>query len=116
MLDVDAIEALLQAAAAQGQRLSYSELLQAVGERFTRPRMRALCKVLDAVDDRAAAAGQPALASLVVRESDRLPGQGWWIGRNDYVGAWDGPDARTYLDSVQRVAIAYWSAKSPGLR
>ena len=114
MFDTDAIETMLQGAAAQGERLSYSELLQAIGQRFTRPRMRALCKVLDAIDDRAAAAGQPELAALVVRESDRLPGQGWWIGRSDYAGAWDGPEARRYLDAVQRVAIAYWAERRTG--
>ncbi len=74
--------------------------------------MRALCKVLDEIDNRAAAAGQPELAPLVVRESDRLPGQGWWVGRSDYAGAWEGPEARKYLDQVQRVAIAYWAARA----
>jgi hypothetical protein len=74
--------------------------------------MRALCKVLDEIDNRAAAACQPELASLVVRESDRLPGQGWWVSRTDYAGAWEGPEARTYLDKVQRVAIAYWSRRA----
>lgn len=112
MFDVDQIEHLLQAAAADGRRVSYSELLLAIGQRFTRPRMRALCTVLDEIDNRAAAAGQPELASLVVRESDRLPGQGWWVARSDYAGAWEGPEARKYLDKVQRVAISYWSARA----
>jgi hypothetical protein len=114
VFDIDHIEALLQASAAAGRRVSYSEVLLAIGQRFTRPRMRALCKVLDEIDNRAAAAGQPELAALVVRESDRLPGQGWWVARTDYAGAWEGPEARTYLDKVQRVAIAYWSKQRPG--
>ena len=112
MLDIDQIESLLQAAAGEGRRVGYAELLLAIGHRFTRPKMRALCTVLDAIDDRAAAAGQPELAALVVRESDRLPGQGWWVARADYAGAWEGPEARKYLDKVQRVAIAYWAAKA----
>ena len=112
MLDINEIERQLQAVAAQGQRVSYAELLLAIGQRFTRPRMRALCVVLDAIDDRAAAAGQPELAALVVRESDRLPGQGWWVARRDYAGAWEGPEARKYLDTVQRVAITYWAARA----
>jgi len=112
MLDIGQIEQLLQAAAGEGRRVSYAELLLAVGQRFTRPRMRALCVVLDAIDDRAAAAGQPELAALVVRESDRLPGQGWWVARRDYAGAWEGPEARKYLDAVQRVAITYWTARA----
>jgi hypothetical protein len=114
VFDIDHIEALLQASAAAGRRVSYSELLLAIGQRFTRPRMRALCKVLDEIDNRAAAAGQPELAALVVRESDRLPGQGWWVARIDYAGAWEGPEARSYLDKVQRVAIAYWSKQEAG--
>jgi len=112
MLDIGQIEQLLHAAAGEGRRVSYAELLLAVGQRFTRPRMRALCVVLDAIDDRAAAAGQPELAALVVRESDRLPGQGWWVARRDYAGAWEGPEARKYLDAVQRVAITYWTARA----
>ena len=56
--DIDHLEHLLQAAAAEGRRVSYSELLLAIGQRFTRPRMRALCAVLDEIDNRAAAAGQ----------------------------------------------------------
>ena len=87
------VEVLLQSAAAAGHGFSYSGLLLALGLRFTRPRMRALCKLLDAIDDRAAAAGQPELAALVVREGDRLPGQGWWTGRRNHAGARTGPDA-----------------------
>src|SRR3546814_3609530 len=58
--------------------VSYSELLGDLGFRFTRPKMRAVCKTLAEVDRLCAAGGQPDLAVLVVRESDRLPGQGWW--------------------------------------
>ena len=109
--DVELIERLLRAAAARGHAFSYSELLLLLGMRFTRPRMRALCKVLDAVDERAAAAGEPELAVLVVREGDGLPGQGWWIGRRDYAGAWEGEPARTYLDAVQGAAFAFWRGR-----
>jgi hypothetical protein len=108
--DIDRIEALLQAAAAERDTFSYSGLLQLLGHSFTRPKMRALCAVLDAIDDRAAAAGQPELAALVVRESDRLPGQGWWVGRRDYAGAWEGAPARKYLLVIQRRAFDYWQA------
>jgi hypothetical protein len=110
VFDVDHIEALLQAAAAQRDSFSYSGLLQLLGHRFTRPKMRALCVVLDAIDERAAAAGQPELAALVVRETDRLPGQGWWVGRRDYAGPWEGAPARKYLLVVQRRAFDYWQA------
>ena len=112
VFDIGQIEQLLRDAAAEGRRVSYSELLLAIDQRFTRPRMRALCTVLDEIDNRAEAAGEPELAALVVRESDRLPGQGWWVARSDYAGAWEGPEARKYLDKVQRVAIAYWAGKA----
>ena len=94
LFDVDQIEALVRTSAAKRTALSYSELLLMLGYRFTRPKMRALCKVLDAVDRRAAASGEPELAALVVREGDGLPGQGWWVGRSDYQGEWTGPAAR----------------------
>lgn len=112
LFDVDHVEVLLQAAAAQASDFSYSELLLLLGYRFTRPKMRALCAVLDEIDRRAEAAGQPELAALVVRESDRLPGQGWWVGRTDHGGPWEGPAARAYLDAVQRRAFDFWGAST----
>ena len=106
--DVALIERLLQRAAREGRALSYSELLQTLGQRFTRPKMRALCKTLDEVDRRGAARGEPELAALVVRESDRLPGQGWWTGRSDYKGEWTGLQARGYLERIQGHIFAWW--------
>ncbi len=111
LFDVDQIEALVRESAAKRAALSYSELLLMLGYRFTRPKMRALCKVLDAVDQRAAAQGQPELAALVVREGDALPGQGWWVGRTDYQGEWTGPAARRYLDAIQAKAFEYWEVR-----
>jgi hypothetical protein len=108
LFDVGHVEGLLQAAASRGAAMSYSELLLTLGYRFTRPKMRALCKVLDEVDRRAARGGEPELAALVVREGDGLPGQGWWIGRSDYRGEWTGSAARAYLDAIQQRAFAHW--------
>jgi hypothetical protein len=113
LFNVDRIEALVRASAAKRAAMSYSELLLMLGYRFTRPKMRALCKVLDEVDRRAAANGEPELAALVVREGDGLPGQGWWVGRTDYQGEWTGPAARSFLDSIQAKAFAYWEARLP---
>ncbi len=110
LFDVARVEALVQQAAAQGTALSYSELLLMLGYRFTRPKMRALCKVLDEVDRRGAARREPELAVLVVREGDRLPGQGWWVGRQDYQGAWTGPDAHAHIANIQARAFAFWQA------
>src|SRR5262249_30180665 len=79
--DVAAVRKLLIAAARERRPMSYAELLMELGHRFTRPKMRALCRTLDAIDEAGRAAGEPELAALVVRESDRLPGQGWWVGK-----------------------------------
>ena len=71
---------ILVAAAAAGHALTYSELLE--HPRLSAspgPRCASLCKTLGAVDDEAAARGEPELAVLVVRQSDGLPGQGWWV-------------------------------------
>lgn len=113
LADVPRIERLLQGIAAEGRDTSYSEFLLMLGFRFSRPKMRALCRTLDEVDRRAHTAGQPELAVLVVREGDRLPGQGWWTGRRDYQGSWTGPDARAFLDSIQATTFAYWQAHRP---
>lgn len=112
LFDVDRVEAIVQDAARQGEALSYSEVLLMLGYRFTRPKMRALCKVLDVVDQRAAASGQPELAVLVVREGDKLPGQGWWVGRTDYQGDWTGADAVSFVRQVQMKAFRYWKGRA----
>ena len=108
------VRALLVEAAAEGRAVSYAELLASLGHRFTRPKMRALCKALDFVDQAGAAAGEPELAVLVVRESDGLPGQGWWVGRADapgHEGDWTGPEARALIRELQGQAFDYWSAR-----
>ena len=108
LADVAHIAGLLQQAARERRAFSYSEMLMTLGFRFTRPKMRALCKMLDAVDREAALRGEPPLAPLVVRESDRLPGQGWWLSRGEYRGAWEGAEARAYVAKQQQSAFDYW--------
>lgn len=110
--DVPRIRAMLLEAACERRALSYSEALAGLGLRFSRPKMRAFCKTLDAIDRDAAAAGEPALAVLVVRESDRLPGQGWWTGAAEthgYHGAWTGPEAAGLVRGLQDAAFDYWA-------
>jgi hypothetical protein len=111
LMDVDVIHGLLKDAARNGVIYSYSELLLLLGISFTRPKMRALCKVLDAIDLAAAQRGEPELACLVVREGDNLPGQGWWLGRFDFVGEFESHAARKYLKDVQQLAYAFWKAR-----
>jgi hypothetical protein len=104
----------LVAAAAAGQSITYSELLNRLGHEFTRPKMRALCKVLGAVDEEAARRGEPELAVLVVRQSDGLPGQGWWVAggadTHGYEGLWEGPEAKRLIDELQARAFDYWGS------
>ena len=111
--DVGRVRGLLIAAAARCEAVSYSELLQQLGHRFTRPKMRAVCKTLDAIDAAGAKAGEPALAVLVVRESDRLPGQGWWVGSpaRGYDGPWTGGEAEAHVRALQQRAFEYWQAR-----
>jgi len=109
--DVGHVRGLLVAAARAGESVSYSHLLAQLGHRFTRPKMRALCKTLDAIDQAGADAGEPELAVLVVRESDRLPGQGWWVGAaasRDYAGPWTGPEAESLVREIQQRVFEYW--------
>lgn len=106
--DVDEVEALLIGAARAGEALTYAEALAALGHRFTRPLMRQLCVALDAVDARGRGRGDPELAVLVVRQSDGLPGQGWWMGERGYTGPWHGPDARAHVTALQAKAERRW--------
>jgi hypothetical protein len=107
------VRAILVASARAGQAISYSEVLSLLGHQFTRPKMRALCKVLSFVDDEAAERGEPELAVLVVRQSDSLPGRGWWIGgakKHGYIGLWQGPKAAKLIRKLQRQAFEHWAS------
>lgn len=100
------------AAARGGSALTYSELLGMLGYPFSRPKMRALCRVLDAIDADCADRGEPELAVLVVRQSDGLPGQGWWVNggarEHGHEGAWEGPEAAALIARVQARAFDHW--------
>lgn len=105
------VRAHLITAAAAGHPLTYSELLERLGYAFSRPKMRALCKTLAAVDEGAEANGEPELAVLVVRQSDGLPGQGWWTGnwaKHGFTGEWTGQEAQALVRRLQARAFAYW--------
>ena len=118
LADPAEVRKLLIASASSGQAITYSELLNALGLAFTRPKMRALCKVLTVIDDEAAEHGEPELAVLVVRQSDGLPGQGWWVGGvamlHGYDGLWTGPAAAKLVKKLQRQAFDYWAGKTTG--
>jgi hypothetical protein len=112
--DVPRVRALLIAAARERRAMSYSEALGALGLRFSRPKMRAYCRTLDKIDEDGAAAGEPGLAVLVVRESDGLPGQGWWQGAREahgYQGEWTGPEAARLVARLQADVFDYWAGR-----
>jgi hypothetical protein len=111
--DTDEVRALLIDAARRGEPLTYSDCLNRLGLGFSRPKMRALCKVLDAIDQAGVARGEPELAVLVVRQSDLVPGQGWWTGRPTpgYSGPWEGPEARAFIEPLQQAAYRHWQAR-----
>ena len=114
LADPAEVRAILIASAQAGQAISYAEVLELIGHHFSRPKMRALCKVLAFVDEETAERGEPELAVLVVRQSDGLPGQGWWIGgakKHGYTGLWEGANAARLIRKVQQRAFDYWAGR-----
>ncbi len=112
LADPEEVRAHLVATAKAGVALTYAELLERLGYHFSRPKMRQLCAVLAEVDRDADARGEPELAVLVVRQSDGLPGQGWWVGSGtrDYAGPWEGPEAARFIRAVQAETFAWWQS------
>jgi hypothetical protein len=114
LADPAEVRAILIASAQAREAITYSEVLSLLGHHFSRPKMRALCKVLAYVDDEAEERGEPELAVLVVRQSDGLPGQGWWIGgakKHGYAGQWEGPKAARLIGKLQRQAFKHWAGR-----
>jgi hypothetical protein len=110
--DAAAVRRLLVEAAKARRDISYADLLDRMGHAFSRPKMRQLCKTLGAVDDAAVAKGEPEFACLVVRQSDRLPGDGWWVTeaeRLGYQGLWTGPEAAKFIRKRQKLVFDYWA-------
>ncbi|HUP67872.1 MAG TPA: ribose-phosphate pyrophosphokinase [Sphingomicrobium sp.] len=114
LADPEEVRAILIASARAGQAITYAEVLGLLGHGFSRPKMRQLCKVLTFVDDETEERGEPELAVLVVRQSDGLPGQGWWIAgakKHGYTGLWEGPKAAKLIRKVQAQAFDYWGKR-----
>jgi hypothetical protein len=111
------VRAHLVAAARAGSALTYSELLERLGYTFSRPKMRALCAILGTVDREAEARGEPELAVLVVRQSDGIPGQGWWVAggarSRGFEGPWEGAEAKRFIAAVQAETFGWWRAHDP---
>lgn len=113
MIDSAELRELLIAHARARESVTYAEALEAFGYSFSRPKMRALCRILGDVDADARGRGEPDMAVLVVRQSDRLPGQGWWVagGAEGYKGVWEGPDARRHVAKLQKRVFDYWAKR-----
>jgi len=114
LAEPDEVRAILIASARAEEAITYSEVLGLLGHDFSRPKMRALCKVLSFGDDAAEERGEPELAVLVVRQSDGLPGQGWWVGgarKHGYAGQWEGPKAAKLIRTLQRQAFEFWAGR-----
>jgi hypothetical protein len=110
--DAATVRSLLIEAAKARRDISYADLLDKMGHAFSRPKMRAVCKTLGAVDDVAVARGEPEMAVLVVRQSDRLPGDGWWVScaaRLGYEGLWTGEEAVKFIRKRQKLVFDYWA-------
>ena len=116
LAEPEEVRAHLVAAAQAGVALTYAELLERLGYAFSRPKMRALCAILGTVDEEAEMRGEPELAVLVVRQTDGLPGQGWWIAggarSRGYEGPWEGPEAKRFIAAVQGKTFRWWQSRS----
>ncbi len=56
-------------------------------------------------------------ACLVVRQSDRLPGDGWWVSeaeRLGYQGLWTGPAAVKFIRKRRELVFDYWAGPEKG--
>lgn len=115
LADPGEVRRILISSAAARTPITYAELLNALGHAFSRPKMRALCKTLAAIDEEASERGEPELAVLVVRQSDGLPGQGWWVSGSvvhGHEGSWTGPDAKKLICRLQRQTFDYWAQRA----
>jgi hypothetical protein len=112
MVDVDRLEALLIEAARARRSLTYAEVLAQFGLKITPRRVFGLCRDLGTVCERNRARGEPELAVLVVRKSDRLPGEGFFHGLwrdGAYDGPATGPTAEAFIRRETGRVFAHWA-------
>jgi hypothetical protein len=114
LVDVDRLEALLVEAARARKSMTYAEVLAHFGIRITPRRVYALCRDLGAVCARNRARGEPDLAVLVVRKSDRLPGEGffhgyWRDGR--YEGPSTGAPAQAFIRAETERVFEFFAGR-----
>lgn len=118
MVDIEQLERVLVQAARERRPVSYGLLLQYFGRKVTPVMVRALCRDLGKVEVRRQNLGLPELACLVVRKSDGLPGDGYFLshGRDgNYTGPTSGPAAEAFLRAQQARAFAWAAQQPPGI-
>jgi hypothetical protein len=110
LFPVDELEALLILRAKTGKAISYGEVFHWFALPFQRFQVGQLCAALEEVDRLQRGHGRPDLAVLVVRQSDGIPGQGWWLSKNkaDWDGPIEGADAARFVRGIQQQAFDYW--------
>ncbi len=111
MVNIDELERLLVQAASERRTLAYSDVLRHFGKRTTPIRVFALCRDLGEVSVRNRERGEPELAVLVVRKTDRLPGEGFFHGpweAGDYDGPATGAKAEVYIEKLTAAVFDYW--------
>lgn len=110
MVDLERLERALIDAARNGRPVTYAQLLGLFGRRVGPNNVRALCRDLGRVGAKLETRGAPDLACLVVRQSDGLPGEGWFGWARERMG-YDGPSrgvaARAFLDDCQERAVTW---------
>ena len=114
MVDIDLLEQLLIDAAVDGRTLTYSEVLSHFGKRVTPIRVYALCRDLGFVSERNSERREPELAVLVVRKTDRLPGEGFFRSAwkdGSYDGPATGPRARAYIDGLTETVFSHFGER-----
>ncbi len=115
LVDLDRLEALLIEAARGRRTLTYAEVLAQFGIKITPRRVYGLCRDLGVVCERNRARREPELAVLVVRKSDRLPGDGFFHGAwrdGSYDGPATGPRARAYIDALTTAVFDFWAGSA----
>lgn len=111
LFPTDELEALLILRACNAEAISYGDVFQWFGHPFQRFQVGQLCAALEEVDRLQRAQGRPELASLVVRQSDGLPGQGWWLskGHEEWTGLFVGPEAAAFVKRHQQRCFDHWA-------
>jgi len=110
VVDLDRLERVLIQAALESRPVTYGQVLAYFGWKVTQVTVGALCRDLAKIELRRRDEGWPDLACLVVRKSDRLPGEGYFASlraEGGYAGPSTGPAALTLVKARQASAHAW---------